>query len=97
MTKRCEVPLADDEDTIVSYSKKLNENLSKKIHDMKRCDGVYNSRTVKLNKRLQHIENKLVVQTEMICVLLKNAGIDSKEYTDKIEQLDSKIDPLEFN
>ena len=36
-------------------------------------------------------------RSEMICVLLKNAGINSKQYTDKIEQLDSKIDPLEFN
>ena len=97
MTEKYKIPLADDKDTIVSYSEKLNVNLSEKIHDMEVWDYACSSRTVKLNKRLQHIENKLVVQTEMICVLLKNAGIDSKEYTDKIKRLDSKIDPSEFN
>ena len=97
MVEQYKVPKAKEGDTVIEYSKNLSLGLGKKISSMDGNDKAYNSRTLKMNKRLQRAENMLIGQTDMICALLDHAGIKSKEFTDKIETLNSKIDPLEFN
>ena len=87
-------PIADENDTVQEYSKKLNEKLGDKILQMDKVDSAHGIKLDMIGVEMCRNNDTHEIMVDMLCAILDKLEIGSKSYMSKVSEINSNYDSI---